>query len=162
MLELRPYASADAVEIVKWAESERALRLWTADRFAEDPWPLAAERFDGYYGAGDPLLRPMTAVEAGAAVGHVLLRRLPAEAVRLGFVIVDPARRGTGLGRRMVEAACGYAVREMGARRLTLGVFEENAAARRCYEAAGFRAVETRPWLFCGRTWQCIEMERRI
>ena len=50
---------------------------------------------------------------------------------------VDPARRGEGIARRLVEAAVA-AARQRGARRLTLRVLGHNTAARRVYEACGF------------------------
>jgi RimJ/RimL family protein N-acetyltransferase len=50
---------------------------------------------------------------------------------------VDPAHRGRGIARRLVDAAVAEA-RARGARRLTLRVLGPNAAARRVYEACGF------------------------
>ncbi|MFJ8360432.1 GNAT family N-acetyltransferase [Streptomyces sp. NPDC093984] len=50
---------------------------------------------------------------------------------------VRPDRKGTGLGRRLMEAVRSFAD-ERGFRRLELWVLADNARARRFYEHAGF------------------------
>jgi RimJ/RimL family protein N-acetyltransferase len=52
-------------------------------------------------------------------------------------ITVDPALRGRGVGRALIDAAIDEA-RRRGARRLTLRVFAPNEVARRLYESAGF------------------------
>ena len=74
--------------------------------------------------------------------GYVKLGRvtpLESNAHVLGIkgLVVDPSRRGRGLGRSLVDAA----VREAGsrgARRLTLRMLGPNTVARGLYEACGF------------------------
>ena len=50
---------------------------------------------------------------------------------------VDPGARGSGAGRRLVEAVLGWAA-EAGARSVGLWVTRGNEAAVRLYESAGF------------------------
>lgn len=50
---------------------------------------------------------------------------------------VDPAARGRGVGRALLERVVGFA-REQGAEELVLGVTDGNAAARTLYETYGF------------------------
>ena len=57
----------------------------------------------------------------------------------LGHLIVDPARRGLGLGVQLTRLLLAEAFDQRGARRVTLVVFPENEAAVRCYQAAGMR-----------------------
>jgi dTDP-4-amino-4,6-dideoxy-D-galactose acyltransferase len=54
----------------------------------------------------------------------------------IGLVYVDPAARGTGLGRALLSAAVGRA----NERTVTVATDARNLAALRLYEAAGFRA----------------------
>ncbi len=56
----------------------------------------------------------------------------------IGHVLIDPDRRGQGLGRGLTQALINRAFRIEGANRLSLVVFPENATAVRCYESAGF------------------------
>jgi RimJ/RimL family protein N-acetyltransferase len=47
---------------------------------------------------------------------------------------------GNGLGRRLLAAVVCAIFRDTDAHRVWLGVFPENARARRAYEAVGFKA----------------------
>ena len=59
--------------------------------------------------------------------------------VELARLIVDPAERGRGLGRRLATGLSGLARSRYP--RVFLRVHPDNAAARRCYAAAGFEPV---------------------
>lgn len=59
-------------------------------------------------------------------------------------VYVEEHARGSGLGRALVDEAL-RAARERGCRRAELDVNEDNAAALRLYDAAGFGKKAT-PW----------------
>jgi ribosomal protein S18 acetylase RimI-like enzyme len=60
--------------------------------------------------------------------------------VELARLIVDPAERGQGLGRRLAAGLAGLA--RSSYPRVFLRVHPDNLAARRCYAAAGFQPVE--------------------
>ena len=81
----------------------------------------------------------------------------------MGFVIVDDSKRGRGLGKSLVNMAVDYAFKQLGAKKVSLGVFENNTSAIHCYESAGFHRAsrpETESYECLGETWNCIEMER--
>jgi RimJ/RimL family protein N-acetyltransferase len=59
----------------------------------------------------------------------------------LGHVVVDPNRRGCGVGREFLRMLVDHASKQLGASRLSLIVFPENQAAIRCYQAVGFQVV---------------------
>ena len=102
------------------------------------------------------------AVWVARPAGFFTLRRPEPEKdeLRFGFVILDPALRGRGLGKEMLRLAMEYAVRELKASRITLGVFANNPSARACYEAVGFRpAGKTSLCKTPFGEWECIEME---
>ena len=165
MLYLRPYKPCDAETVLSWCQDEKALRQWTADRLSAYAYPVTAEQFNGYFRQfdGEANYFPMTAFdEAGAAAGFFLLRWPEADhkTVRLGFLILDGALRGRGLGRRLVELSCRYAFEFLGAERVTLAVFDNNPAARRCYERAGFAECERSVYTMNGAPWPCAIMER--
>lgn len=56
----------------------------------------------------------------------------------LKFIIVDPDKRGAGYGKEMLKLALQYAFNITGVKSVGLNVFDENAAAKHCYEKAGF------------------------
>ena len=163
-MRLRSYRKEDSAVICGWIRDEESLYKWSADRIGL--FPLPAEALNDQYGpkTGSGRFFPMTAVdEAGRVLGHLIIR-YPDEAdnstVRFGFVIVDPALRGRGFGKEMLRLAVAYAVRELKASRITLGVFANNPPARACYEAVGFRATgETCLCRMAAGEWECVEME---
>ena len=162
MLRLRPYKNSDAETIVGWQGDERAFRQWCADRY--DHYPISAEDMNAYYLASTDIY-PMTAVNESGIVGHITLRFADPEEkeVRLGFVIVDPAERGMGRGRELVQLAARYAVIFLGAEKVSLAVFEDNKPAYTCYLAAGFRDVTSQVpregYSVLGETWHCRRLE---
>ena len=164
MTELRPYRPDDAAAVLSWIRDERSFRLWSADRY--NAYPITPEEMNAHYVAlaGSGRFFPMTMTEEGEPAGHLILR-YPEEdtrTVRLGFIIVDSNRRGRGLGKTMLGLAARHAFAEMGAERVTLGVFADNIPARRCYLSAGFREVpdaEPETYRIMDEDWLCIEME---
>ncbi|MBQ6251826.1 GNAT family N-acetyltransferase [Ruminococcus sp.] len=160
---LREFIETDADYIIGWTGSEREFRLWCADRY--ENYPVSPQDIIDNYAAcsenGD--FFPMTAVdESNVPVGHLILRYTDAErtVVRFGFVIVDSSRRGHGIGREMLEMAKIYAKNVLHAKRLSLGVFAENHAAKSCYKAAGFEMCGvSESFSVLGETWKCVEME---
>jgi GNAT superfamily N-acetyltransferase len=73
----------------------------------------------------------------GRRVGCVFCVAAEEGAARLRILLVDPAERGHGVGRRLVDTCVVFA-RAVGYRRLTLWTNDVLVAARRLYEAAGF------------------------
>ncbi len=53
-------------------------------------------------------------------------------------IIVDPARRRHGVGRRLLEAACAY-VQSRGLSQIVLSTAERNEAAQTFFAGVGFR-----------------------
>lgn len=163
MIRLRPYESADAQTIVTWIGDEVSFRQWCADRY--DHYPITAEDIDRHYAAcaENGAFFPMTAVDETEIVGHLIMR-YPTEdrsVIRFGFVIVDDKKRGMGYGKEMLNAAIRYAFDELKARKITLGVFDNNASAYRCYRAVGFREIaaeQPERYHVFGEDWKQIEM----
>ena len=163
MMRLRPYKACDAAAIVSWNENESAFRSWSADRFSA--YPITAEDLNRHYDAmaeSDSFFE-FTAFDDSGPLGHLIMRFTDDEktTLRFGFVIVDPCKRGQGYGREMLNLAVRYAFDFLKVQTITLGVFENNLPACRCYRAAGFREVPgcEASWYHIGtEDWKCIEM----
>ena len=163
-LRLRPYKACDAKTIVSWIDDEVSFRKWSADRF--DTWPMTAEDLNRHYDAmadSDSFFE-MTAFDETGVVGHLIMRFTDElkKTVRFGFIIVDHRKRGMGYGKRMLTLAIRYAFEILKAEKITLGVFENNEAAYRCYRAAGFRdTVTAEPEFYhvLNEDWKCLELE---
>jgi ribosomal protein S18 acetylase RimI-like enzyme len=83
---------------------------------------------------------------AGWAVGLIRVNRHPRSGMRyklgrLYAVAVDPAQRGKGIGRTLVEATLG-SLEGAGAERIYLEVRETNLAAIGLYESLGFATLK--------------------
>ena len=104
---------------------------------------------------------PLTAIVDDGMIGHILLR-YPSEdksIIRFGFVIVDDSKRGKGYGKQLLSLAIDYAIRQLGAKSITLGVFCDNNSAVECYKSLGFRITGTDSYVIDGEEWKGLEME---
>lgn len=131
---LEPFDPRLADRVVEWVRTPLDA-YWLAP---QTPPPLTVEKIVGWFGEGR---RPFQLVDAAtnALLGYGELNELslkPGE-FWLGHLIVDPGRRGCGVGRELVRRLLGRAFSRMGATRVTLVVFPENAPAIACYRSAG-------------------------
>ena len=114
MIRLRPYKSCDAEALLGWIPSERrSFGMWCAGHF---DYPITIDQLEDYRLKHEPEPSSwcMTAVDdSGEPVGLFLMRLCDFSEgrIHLGFIIVDPAKRGQGLGCEMVGAALRTAVR---------------------------------------------------
>jgi len=113
---------------------------WSFEAYVADACRDFIETFDPARSAG----WIAEAADRGP-VGSVLV--LPAGAERsakLRTVILEPALRGRGLGRRLVEAAEAFA-RDAGYRRMELWTFDVLAQARALYARLGYACTHREP-----------------
>jgi ribosomal protein S18 acetylase RimI-like enzyme len=78
----------------------------------------------------------------GRAVGAITLRDLGGGLARLGHLALEPEARGSGAGRRLVEAVLA-AAREADYERVELFTFSDLVPARELYRRAGFEMTSS-------------------
>lgn len=94
----------------------------------------------------------------GKQVGSVFLVKRSDDVAKLRLLLIDPAGRGIGLGKRLVDECIAFA-RQSGYRKITLWTQSMLLAARGIYENAGFRHVASKPHHsfghdLTGETWE--------
>src|ERR1700728_1214214 len=131
---------------------------------------LASRILGAFIAEFDPIREDgWVAERRGAIVGSIFLMKSDDPRVaKLRLLYVEPNARGAGVGRKLV-ATCIARARELGYRELTLWTNDILVAARRIYQAAGFRLVsEERHHSFghdlVGQTWTLDlgELARRL
>jgi len=160
-LRIRPFRNNDALVIKDWCKDEESFYKWCAGIMGE--YPLTEEKLLKLFADRDNNdgLFPFTALEENNIVGFFSLRRPSGDIneLRFGFVIVSPEVRGRGYGKEMLKLAIKFAKEIYGAKKLGLGVFENNLSAFHCYKGVGF--VENgfvEEYEIMSEKWKCIEM----
>src|SRR5205823_6111171 len=87
----------------------------------------------------------------GECVGSVFLVGKSKHAAKLRLLLVEPAARGLGIGKRLVEECIRFA-RQRRYRKIVLWTQSELEAARRIYQQCGFRLTATDPHQSWGRS----------
>ena len=156
MLGLRPYKKEDADTILSWSKDERSFYQWSAGIMGK--YPITRKEFEFVES-----LMAFTAFDENGIVGFFTLRNPDGKTdeLRIGFVIVDPERRGCGTGKEMLLLGLRYAFDIYGAKKVSLGVFENNDPAYYCYKAVGFKDAvpeENKAYLVMGEIWKAREM----
>jgi DNA-binding MarR family transcriptional regulator/GNAT superfamily N-acetyltransferase len=86
----------------------------------------------------------LVAERAGEIVGSVFIVKESETVARLRLLYLEPAVRGQGVGRRLVDEAVRF-TRDKGYERLELWTNSILTAARRIYEHAGFKLASEEP-----------------
>ena len=117
---------------------------------------LAELRRGGFPGPRDGL---WLAEVDGEVVGSITLNEEGRTLGQLGHLVLLPAARGTGAGRRLVETVLD-AARAAGYERLQLFTFSGLTAAGSLYRSVGFELVSSEDVLRWGRRmdWQRYEL----
>jgi len=98
------------------------------------------------------------AEEGERIVGSIAVVDASDRVGQLRWFLLVPEARGTGLGKRLLEAALAYA-RERDFERLYLWSFSDLSDALRLYERAGFKATETKTSVVWGAERTEVRMD---
>ena len=168
-MRLRPYKPCDAAKIIEWCKDKETYDLWGG--FIIGDYPITEEILNDVYinhnGRCTELdnFYPMTAIDDNEEmVGHFIMRYINGDKkkLRFGWVIVDADKRGQHIGQNMLKLGLKYAFEILGVDKVTLGVFENNTPAYKCYLSTGFHKPSELPDKYeeiNGEKWLVVELE---
>jgi RimJ/RimL family protein N-acetyltransferase len=145
MIKLEYFTPQDFPLLIDWISDELLLQNWAGSQFR---FPLTHEKLDWYIRDTNDFNNSSTLVYkavdslTGQTVGHISLTAInrPNRSARITRVLVgDTAERGKGIGEQITRAMMQIGFEELNLHRMSLGVYDFNEPAIRCYKKCGFR-----------------------
>jgi RimJ/RimL family protein N-acetyltransferase len=165
MIRLEHFQQGDFAQLIQWIHNEELLMNWSGSLFR---FPLSAESLEWYIRdtniIDDSDAFVYKAVDDGGnTIGHISLGGISWKnrSGRINRVLIgDTATRSKGCCQKMIKALLKIAFDELKLHRVSLGVYEANTAATRCYEKTGFvtEGIQRDILLFNGNWWSMKEM----
>lgn len=144
MIKLETFKKEDFQQLIDWIDSERLLTNWAGALFS---FPLTHESLEWYIEGTNDLANSDTFVykavdtETGKTVGHISIGSISwkNKSARVSRVLVgDESVRGKGVCQKMVDGILKLGFESLELHRISLGVYDFNKSAIRCYEKCGF------------------------
>jgi len=166
MIILKPFTEADFPQLISWIDNERLLKEWSGGLFS---FPLTEDSLRWYIEDSNDLDKSEVFVykaidtSTGETVGHISLGSISHyhKAGRITRVLVgNTAARGRGYGQAMVKAVLAIGFEDLGLHRISLGVYDFNHGAIRCYQRAGLHREGTMRDVvrYGDEYWSLVEM----
>jgi RimJ/RimL family protein N-acetyltransferase len=150
---LREVRREDSEALYRWRMDPTSRPMFRSSEVV--PMATHSAFVDRYFDAGNTDRWFVIEVE-GRPVGSIALYNFADDgSAEWGRLVVAPAERGKGHGRRALHLLVGHA-RTIGLRRLTCEVVAGNAAAEKAYEAEGF--VEEKREEVSGRVFRYLAL----
>jgi len=134
-IELIDFGPAHFDQLIAWSPTPEFLLQWAGPGFR---FPLDDAQLHSLMDGPDRLF---TATEDGRVIGHAEIGRVDEVAGHgwlMRILIGDPADRGRGLGRVVVQRLVDIAFQDLDLQRIYLHVLESNEAAIKLYRSLGF------------------------
>ncbi|MBN1830065.1 MAG: GNAT family N-acetyltransferase [Deltaproteobacteria bacterium] len=145
-IRLHRFLREDCGRLTAWIRNPAELVLWSACTFT---FPLTEEQLERHVMASSRsesrrLMFKAVDEDCGAVAGHIEITRIDVDKKKasIAFVLVDPARRREGIGKRIVALALEKTFDQMNVDTVDLFVFDFNIAAIGCYESLGFHTEQ--------------------
>lgn len=166
MIRLEKFEKQDFKQLMEWISTETLLKHWAGDLFS---FPLTEKSLDWYIedtnepGISDAFVYKAVDEFTGVPVGHISLGGLSYKnrSARISRVFVDGKNhRGKGVCQQMVKAVLKIGFETLNLHRISLGVYQGNPGALKCYEKSGFKieGVNRDIMRYNDEWWSIIEM----
>lgn len=166
MIRLEFFTEEDFDQLIGWISNEHLLTNWSGSLFR---FPLTRDSLDWYIQdtndlkKSDALVYKVVDMQTNQAVGHVSLGSISRKnrSARISRVLVgDEQQKGRGLCTAMIGALLQIGFEELKLHRISLGVYDFNHGAIRCYEKCGFvrEGVQRDVLRYGDQYWSLLEM----
>lgn len=144
MIKLEYFTRNDFNQLIDWINTEELLTNWAGSLFR---FPLHEASLEWYIedtnnlDTSDAFIYKGVETETGETIGHISLGGISRtnKAARISRVLVGSnAERGKGICTGMLNAVLKIGFEQLNLHRISLGVYDFNHAAIRCYEKCGF------------------------
>ncbi len=144
MVRLEYFDKSDFNQLIEWIEDEHLLTNWAGSLFR---FPLNERSLDWYIENAndienaDVLIYKVIHIESAKIVGHISLgsiNRSEGSARITRILVGNTSERGKGICQDMVKAILQIGFEGLKLHRISLGVYDFNISAIKCYEKAGF------------------------
>jgi len=166
IVSLEYFTKDDFQQLINWIYDEHLLTNWAGSLFS---FPLTQKSLDWYIKDtndlqnSDALVYKAIDTKTGETVGHISLGSISRKnrSARISRVLVgDNAEKGRGICTNMITAVAKIGFEELKLHRISLGVYDFNMPALRCYEKAGFtkEGVQRDILRYNNEYWSLVEM----
>jgi RimJ/RimL family protein N-acetyltransferase len=166
MIRLEFFTKDDFKQLIAWIHNEHLLTNWSGSLFR---FPLTEESLDWYIEEtndlknSDALIYKAVDTNTGNVVGHISLGGISRKnrSARISRVLIgDTAVKGRGFCTAMINEITRIGFTELNLHRISLGVYDFNTAAIRCYEKAGFvqEGLQRDILRYGNEFWSILEM----
>lgn len=166
MIRLEYFEPKDFDQLINWINSEELLINWAGSLFS---FPLTQSSMEWYLGntnnpeKSDALVYRVVEAESGETVGHISLGGISRKnrSARISRVLIGEERsKGKGYCKQMIKAVLKIGFEDLQLHKVSLGVYDFNSSALKCYQSAGFTIEGTMRdvLLHKEKWWSLIEM----
>jgi RimJ/RimL family protein N-acetyltransferase len=139
-LQVKKFREKDVRSVCSWIKSETVMVQWAGLIFS---WPFTQKQFREHLRAartGTPTLYPFGLYLGSILIGYCELSAYnrKSNSAQLSRVIVSPKYRNRGFAQIMIENVFAFGFQELELNRISLGVFDFNKPAIKCYKKLGF------------------------
>lgn len=144
MLKLEPFSPADFHQLIRWIPDSSFTLQWGGPAFT---YPLTVEQLENYLkdantdNASKYIFKAVDE-STNEVIGHISLGNVDRinKSARIGKVLIGQSEsRGNGYGKQLMLATLTFAFEKLNLHKVTLGVFDFNTPAIKCYEKVGFK-----------------------
>ncbi len=165
MIKLEFFERSDFRQLKEWIKDEELLMNWAGSLFS---FPLTDASLNWYIEdvnvmpSSEAFVYKAINTTTGSTVGHISLGGISNKnkSARITRVLIDENERGKGFCYQMVRAVLKIGFEELKLHRISLGVYDFNASAIKCYQRTGM-SIEGKQrdvLLFKGKWWSLVEM----